>query len=62
MIDQWNEVLRCPQCKSSGLVNLSQPNDSDMPSVDSISDGFKAEQTEYGPGFLCGVCNVPAMP
>jgi hypothetical protein len=41
MIDQWNEILRCPRCGSTGLVSLSQlDSTSNMPSVDSISDGL----------------------
>jgi hypothetical protein len=32
-----------------------------MPTVEFVTAGFKAVQTEYGPDFHCGTCNVPAM-
>ena len=59
MIDRWSEQLRCPQCRNDGMVSLSHSEDAETPTVDSISDGFKAVQTEYGPNFHCGACNVP---
>jgi hypothetical protein len=59
MADQWNEQLRCPQCQQIGLASLSQLPDAEMPIVDCIPDGFKAIQTEYGPNFHCGACDVP---
>jgi hypothetical protein len=62
MIDQWNEELHCPQCRQTGLASLSQPIDAEMPIVDRIPDGFKAVQTEYGPDFHCGPCNVRVVP
>jgi hypothetical protein len=54
MTDQWNEVLRCPQCRNTGVANLSQLKDADTPTVDSVSDSFKAVQTEYGPTSIAG--------
>jgi hypothetical protein len=62
MTDQWNEKLHCPQCRQTGTASLTHLKDADMPTVDSVSDGFKAVQTEYGPDFQCGVCNLPASP
>jgi hypothetical protein len=62
MTDQWNEKLRCPQCGNTGMVNLSQFEDADMPTVDGITDSFKVVQTQYGPDFHCGACDVPAIP
>jgi hypothetical protein len=62
MTDQWNEMLRCPQCPNTGMTSLSQFKGANTPTVDSISDGFKAVQTEYGPDFHCETCNVPAIP
>jgi len=58
MTDQWNEVLRCPQCSNTGTARLSQPKEAEMPTVDGVPDGFKAVHTEYGPDFHCGVCDV----
>jgi hypothetical protein len=62
MTDQWNEELRCPLCRNTGMASLSQFKDANMPTVDYGPDGFKALQTEYGPDFHCATCNVPAAP
>jgi hypothetical protein len=62
MTDQWNEVLRCPQCRNTGTASLSQSDQADTPTVNGIPDGFKVVQTEYGPDFRCGVCDVPVEP
>jgi len=58
MTDQWDEELRCPQCRRKGMVSLSQNGDNSIPTVDNVADGFKTVQTEYGPNFECGACNV----
>jgi hypothetical protein len=58
MIDRWNEHLRCPQCRRTGEVHLAQDQGDAMPIADRISDGFRVVQTEYGPIFQCGICNV----
>jgi hypothetical protein len=57
-----DEYLRCPQFRNAGIASLSQFKDASMPSVDSVRDGFKAVQTEYGPDFRCGTCNVRVLP
>jgi hypothetical protein len=62
MADQWDEHLRCPQCRNTGMASLSQLKDARMPTVHLVTAGFKAVQTEYGPDFHCGICNVPAAP
>jgi hypothetical protein len=62
MVDQWNEQLHCPQCRNTGMASLSQPKDAEIPTVEAVPDGFKVVQTEYGPDFHCGVCNVRAAP
>jgi hypothetical protein len=62
MTDQWNEQLRCPRCRNTGTANLSQDSDAEIPTVDGVPEGFKAVQTEYGPNFHCGTCDVPALP
>ena len=62
MIDQWNEELCCPQCSNTGMASLSQPKEAGMLTVEGIPDGFKAVQTEYGPNFHCGACDIPVMP
>jgi hypothetical protein len=61
MTDQWDEHLHCPQCLNAGMASLSLFKDAQMPTVDLITTGFKAVQTEYGPDFHCGICNVPVV-
>jgi hypothetical protein len=60
-IDEWDEKLRCPSCGKTGTVSLFQAS-SDMPTVLSITGGFKAIQTEYGPDFRCGTCDIAVDP
>ena len=62
MTDQWDEQLECPQCRNTGMASLSHPQNAEMPTVDGISDGFKAVRTQYGPDFRCAVCDIPAQP
>jgi hypothetical protein len=62
MTDQWDEELRCPQCSNTGVVSLSQPKEAEVPIVKGVPDGFKVVQTEYGPDFRCGTCDIPAAP
>jgi hypothetical protein len=60
--DHWTENLRCPKCGATGSVELSQENparpayrdgsDHDV-RVESVSQGFKAVQFEYGTLLLC---------
>jgi hypothetical protein len=45
-----------------GVVSLSQFEDADMPTDDRVTDGFKVVQTQYGPDFHCGVCDVSVIP
>jgi hypothetical protein len=33
-----------------------------MPTVVRITDSFKAVQTEFGPNFHCGACDIPVDP
>lgn len=62
MIDQWTEQLTCPQCRNVGMASLSHPEGADVPNVEGVPDGFKAVQTDYGPNFYCGDCDIPAAP
>ena len=59
MTDKWDEHLRCPQCRITGMASLSHLEGAETPIVDFVTAGFKAVQTEYGPDFHCGACNVP---
>jgi hypothetical protein len=62
MIEEWDEKLRCPSCRKTGVASLSQGERDNMPTVQSLSDGFRAVQTEYGPDFRCGTCDVAVDP
>jgi hypothetical protein len=62
MTDQWNEELHCPQCRTIGIVSLSQSEDAEMPTINALPGGFKAIHTEYGPHFHYGSCDVPLNP
>jgi hypothetical protein len=66
--DQWTETLRCSQCGKMGSVDLSQASgpayhdgDQDV-RVESVSEGFKAIQFEYGSNFYCSSCDRPVEP
>jgi hypothetical protein len=62
MTDEWNERLRCPECRKTGIASLFQEDDSDIPTVHSVSDGFKVFAARYGPNFQCTTCNVAVVP
>jgi hypothetical protein len=59
--DDWTEKLRCPKCGKTGTAKLSQIGDV-IPTVQSVSDGFKVVTTQYGPEFHCMSCSVPVVP
>jgi hypothetical protein len=61
MTDRWNEELVCPKCWNVGVASLSQVGDTPTATVDGVPDGFKTVQTEYGPNFHCGVCDIPVV-
>jgi hypothetical protein len=62
MADQWNEKLRCSKCRKTGIASLSQGERDNTPTVESIPNGFKVVQTEYGPDFRCGACDIAVDP
>ncbi len=62
MTDEWNEQLRCPRCSKIGMASLSQSEGDQSPTVLTVPDGFKVVQTDYGPDFHCGSCNVAVDP
>jgi hypothetical protein len=43
------------------MASLSQRGDG-LPSIQSLPEGFKVLDAEFGPGFYCGSCNVEAVP
>jgi hypothetical protein len=62
MTDEWNEKLRCPKCGRTGTASLSQSDDTNIPTVHSVPDGFKVVATSDAPNFHCASCNVPVVP
>jgi hypothetical protein len=62
MIDDWNEKLRCPSCRKTGMASLSQAAGDGTPTVEFVPDGFKVVKTVDGPNFRCMACDVPVDP
>jgi hypothetical protein len=62
MADDWNEKLRCPVCGKTGMASLSQSKSEDVATIHSVPDGFKVVQTQHGPDFHCGTCDVAVEP
>jgi hypothetical protein len=62
MADEWNERLRCPNCRKTGVASLSQGDGDDVPTAQGVPDGFKIINTEYGLTFRCEDCDVEVDP
>jgi hypothetical protein len=60
--DHWVEILRCPQCEKTGPAELSQMNGSLDIKVDSLPEGFKLVESEYGIDFYCSSCDCRVDP
>jgi hypothetical protein len=60
--DEWNEKLRCPKCGNTGLASLSLGDDSDIPTVHRVPDGFNVVAGQYSPDFQCTTCNIAVVP
>jgi hypothetical protein len=58
MMDQWNEKLRCSACRKTGMAAMTQDQEADRPTVQSVPDGFKVVQTKHAPTFYCETCDV----
>ena len=67
--DQWTEVLRCPNCRATGNVVLSQASPTDPAYHDGtdqnvhaelVPAGFKSVVTDFGCEFYCVCCGVVA--
>jgi hypothetical protein len=63
--DQWTEVLRCPQCRTTGIAVLSQASpDSDAchdgtdqtVRVEITPSGFRSVVSDLGCEFHCAKC------
>jgi hypothetical protein len=61
MDNEWNEKLRCPKCRKTGIASLVLEGDA-MIIVQAIPDGFKVVDTRFGPTFHCGDCDVEVAP
>jgi hypothetical protein len=62
MIDDWNEKLRCPRCRKTGMASLSQAAGDAQPTVEFVPEGFRVVQTKDGPDFHCGNCDIAVDP
>jgi hypothetical protein len=62
MDEQWTETLRCPQCPKTGPASLTQGVYDETPRVNSLPDGFKVVDAQYGPSFDCEDCGVEVDP
>jgi hypothetical protein len=62
MTDEWNEKLRCPICRKTGMAWLSQGDGDETPTFHCVPEGFKVVETEYGGNFLCIACDVAVEP
>jgi len=62
MKDEWNERLRCPLCLKTGTATLCQAGDDDLPTIQSVPDGFRLVKTNDGPDFRCADCDVSVEP
>jgi hypothetical protein len=59
--NQWTELLTCSNCRTSGLVRLSQSEKRPYDfSVEAIPAGFKVVRLEFGETFYCEACDRPA--
>jgi hypothetical protein len=64
MDERWTEQLRCPMCGKTGSAKLSQGDDEETPTADSVPDGFEvvSRKRGYGIDFICTSCRVPVDP
>ena len=62
MTDEWKEQLRCPMCGKTGMASVSQDDESAIPIVQTVPDGFRVVARRYGPNFECDACNVAVVP
>jgi hypothetical protein len=61
--DRWIEKLKCPECGGTGKAELSTADGRSWDvRVDSVPEGFKVIQCEYGGNFYCALCEIPVEP
>jgi hypothetical protein len=58
--DHWLEVLRCPECKRTGIAELSDPGGATDVKVDIVPAGFSVVESKHGINFHCTSCDRPA--
>jgi hypothetical protein len=57
-IHRWTQAMRCPHCENEGTTALAQ---SEVPfdvTVECISKGFEAVQSQYGVNYRCVPCGI----
>src|ERR1700693_4827539 len=55
--DNWVEYLICIRCRTIGAANLSTADKLSWDvQVDSVPEGFRTTQSEYGVNFRCVSC------
>ena len=57
-IHRWTQAMRCPHCENEGTTALAQPEVSFDVTVESISKGFEAVQSQYGVNYRCVPCGI----
>jgi hypothetical protein len=63
MREQWIEKLVCPNCRKTGMAELSQTDDLSWDvQTDSVPEGFDVIQSQHGIEFHCASCDVPVEP
>jgi copper chaperone CopZ len=61
--DHWIENLTCRHCQKTGNAQLSTVDALSWDvQVDSVPEGFKVAQCEYGSNFYCSTCDSAVEP
>jgi hypothetical protein len=61
--DQWIENLTCPDCRRTGVAQLSDADEHCLKiQVDGVPEGFKVVQLKHGIGFYCASCDIAVEP
>jgi hypothetical protein len=58
--ENWIENLVCRRCKKDGIAALSTEDSLSWVCVESVPEGFRTVQSEYGVSFCFASCNSPA--
>jgi hypothetical protein len=59
--DHWIENLACPDCKRTGVAQLSDADEHSLKiQVDGVPEGFKVVHLKHGVNFYCSSCDCPA--